>query len=140
MRANRKEGGRAERLLREALWQQGLRFRKHLGALPGCPDIVFSTARVCVFCDGDFWHGRSWVELRVKLERRANAAYWIPKIAGNVERDREQNRRLRDLGWTVLRLWESDVLRSPNDAVQCVVAALREAATRRKSSFNRQSP
>ncbi|MDP9190204.1 MAG: very short patch repair endonuclease [Acidobacteriota bacterium] len=24
--------------------------------LPGKPDIVFSRARVVVFCDGDFWH------------------------------------------------------------------------------------
>jgi DNA mismatch endonuclease, patch repair protein len=125
MRANRSEGGRAEYLLRTALWRQGLRYRKHLRALPGCPDLVFSSARVCVFCDGDFWHGRSWSELRQKLERRANAGYWIPKIARNIERDREQDEQLKTLGWTVLRFWESDVIRDRGAVVERIVSAIR---------------
>ena len=75
--ANRREGGRAERLLGRALWRAGLRYRKHAASLPGRPDFVFAGARVCLFCDGDFWHGRDWDALRERLARRANPEYWL---------------------------------------------------------------
>lgn len=109
-RKNRREGGRAERLLRSALWQRGLRYRVHIWQLPGCPDLVFSRARAVVFVDGDFWHGRDWATLLARLERRANPEYWVPKIARNIERDQAQTQLLEQLGWRVLRLWETDVL------------------------------
>lgn len=117
MRANRREGGRAEELLRSALWRRGLRFRKHVRLLPGKPDVVFAKGRLCVFCDGDFWHGRDWPRLRARLRGRANAEYWIPKIARNRERDVGQVAALRAAGWRVVRLWESSVLRNPDGVV-----------------------
>jgi DNA mismatch endonuclease (patch repair protein) len=118
--ANRREGGRAERLLGQALWRAGLRYRKHHAGLPGRPDFVFAGARVCLFCDGDFWHGRDWETLRAKLTRRANPDYWLAKIGRNRERDQEQTARLTALGWLVIRLWETDVLRDPAAAAQQV--------------------
>lgn len=124
--ANRREGGRAERLLGQALWRAGLRYRKHATSLPGRPDFAFAGARVCVFCDGDFWHGRDWATLRERLARRANPAYWLAKIGRNVERDREQTEQLTDLGWLVVRLWETDVLRDPEAAAAQVKALVDE--------------
>src|SRR5439155_25146815 len=55
-RANKNYGTRHEILLGRELWRMGLRYRKNMARLPGKPDIVFSRARVVVFCDGDFWH------------------------------------------------------------------------------------
>jgi DNA mismatch endonuclease, patch repair protein len=81
--------------------------------LPGRPDIVFPTARVAVFCDGDFWHGRNWAERRRRLERGSNADYWVKKIAANRARDARYNRALKELGWTVVRFWETDILADP---------------------------
>ena len=46
-----------ERAVRSELHKRGYRFRKHVRALPGTPDIVFVRDRVAVFVDGDFWHG-----------------------------------------------------------------------------------
>jgi DNA mismatch endonuclease (patch repair protein) len=119
-RLNRQEGGRAERLLRSIVWRRGLRFRKQLASLPGRPDLVFARVHLCVFCDGDFWHGRNWSTLEERLARRANAEYWIPKIKGNVVRDREQTQTLQDAGWFVLRLWETDILRDPEAAADLI--------------------
>src|SRR6516225_4042686 len=62
--ANRATDTGPELLLRHALWALGLHYRKHVTHLPGRPDIVFSRARVVVFCDGDFWHGRNWRRLK----------------------------------------------------------------------------
>jgi DNA mismatch endonuclease (patch repair protein) len=122
--ANRREGGRAERLLGQAMWRLGLRYRKHVAGLPGRPDFVFAGARVCLFCDGDFWHGRDWEHLRERLARRANPAYWLAKIGRNVERDREQTERLTAEGWLVIRLWETEVLRDPEAAALRVKVAI----------------
>lgn len=123
-RKNRREGGRAELSLRLALWHSGFRYRKHLHSLPGKPDLVFSGARLCVFVDGDFWHGRNWPDLRLRLQQRANPDYWIPKIARNIDRDREQDRLLANLGWRVLRLWETDILANVATACQTVAQAI----------------
>lgn len=125
MRANTREGGRAERLLRSKLWTAGYRFRTHVGSLPGQPDIVFSRQRVAVFCDGDFWHGRHWPRLRLALERRANSRYWIAKIARNRVRDRLRRRQLRQQGWAVVQIWETDILADLDAAASKIRLRLR---------------
>ena len=116
---------KAELALRRALWAHGLRYRLHAQDLPGQPDIIFRRKKVAVFCDGDFWHGRDWPSLRAKLARRANPDYWIAKIGSNIERDVRISRELRSLGWRVIRLWETDILRQPEEAVAVVADALR---------------
>lgn len=123
---NRSRDTKAELLLRKELWRHGLRYRLHAQDLPGKPDIVFRGARVVVFCDGDFWHGRRWHERREKLSRGANALYWTAKIAANVARDRRKTRALQRAGWSVVRLWETDVLRDVERAVAKVMAAVRK--------------
>lgn len=110
MRRNTRAGGAAEKLLRSEIWRIGLRYRVQPRDLVGTPDVVFSSQRVCVFCDGDFWHGRDWPVLRRQLEKRANPLYWVPKIRSNRVRDRRVTRSLERRGWTVLRYWETDVL------------------------------
>src|SRR5688500_7676693 len=98
-RANRKTDSVHEILLRRELARMGLRYRKYDRDLPGSPDIVFRSAKVAIFCDGDFWHGRDWRRLKRKLLRRHNANYWIAKIANNRKRDREISRKLGNAGW-----------------------------------------
>jgi DNA mismatch endonuclease (patch repair protein) len=121
---NRSRDTKAEMLLRKELWGRGLRYRLHAPGLPGKPDLVFSKARVVVFCDGDFWHGRRWHQRREKLGRGANALYWTAKIAANVARDRRNTRKLRLAGWTVIRIWETDILRDVRRAAQLVERAI----------------
>ena len=91
----------------------GLRYRKHATTLPGKPDIVFVRAKVVVFCDGDFWHGRNWESCKEKLGKGVNADYWVQKIAYNIERDQRNTKLLQDTGWTVIRLWETDIKFDP---------------------------
>jgi len=119
-RANRKKDTLHEVLLRRELWQLGLRYRKHVSGLPGKPDRVFARARVVVFCDGDFWHGRNWNRLQRQLKQRHNAAYWLAKIGRNRERDRRNTVLLRKQGWLVLRLWETDIKKDPAAAAVAI--------------------
>ena len=125
-RKNRKTGGEAEVALRALLWQRGFRFRKSVRKLPGCPDIVFAKQRLAVFVDGDFWHGRRWSTRKEILAKGHNPHYWIDKIAYNILRDKFINETLGTLGWTVLRLWETDVLHNPELAVTTITKYLRQ--------------
>lgn len=108
---------RPELLVRRELHRRGLRYRKHVGSLSGRPDLVFPGPRVVVFIDGDFFHGNAW-KLRgfARFEdqfNHRNSDYWRTKIAANMARDRRANRRLRRDGWSVIRVWESEVLGNP---------------------------
>ena len=123
--SSKKRDTNCELLLRRALWKLGLRYRVYVGDLPGRPDIVFPRARVAVFCDGDFWHGRDLASRQAKLASGHNAAYWTAKITANVERDRRNDELLCSSGWKVLRLWESDLRR---DILGAAAAVRREIA------------
>jgi DNA mismatch endonuclease (patch repair protein) len=117
-----------ERALRCALHRHGLRFRKHLAPIRGLrcrPDVVFTRARLAVFVDGCFWH-------RCPLHGsapKANGQWWRLKLQANVDRDRRNDRALRDAEWTVLRLWEHQPL---EEMVDLVLVTLAEARTTRR--------
>lgn len=120
-----------ERVLRAALWRQGLRYKLHCDNLPGKPDLVFQSKRLAVFVDGDFWHGNQWhlrgfSSLDDQFAGAPNADYWLRKIRRNTERDCEVTARLLALGWRVLRFWESDLLADLNSCAEMVVGALRD--------------
>lgn len=112
-----------EQLLRRAIRATGLRYRLDVASLPGRPDLVIPAARVAVFCDGDFWHGRHLQRRLAKLAKGHNASYWVAKIAGNVARDRRIRRALRKSGWKVLRFWESAVRANPQRVARAVLRA-----------------
>ena len=112
-------------MLRRALRARGLAFQSNARHIQGRPDIVFSWARVVVFCDGDFWHGRKLRSRVAKLADGHNAAYWVAKIKANVARDRRNSRSLRAQGWSVLRVWEGDVVADSERVVSRIEAYLK---------------
>lgn len=71
---------------------------------------MFRDAKVAVFVDGDFWHGRKLNERLAKLSRGHNRDYWTKKILSNVARDRRVRRELNAKGWKVVRVWETDII------------------------------
>lgn len=125
--ASKKAGTRPELALCKALWAAGLRYQKNAQDLTGKPDIVFRKARVAVFCDGDFWHGRDWAQREAKLATGNNAAYWLRKIQRNMQRDLLATARLERAGWRVLRLWEGEIRSNLAGCVQQVSELLTES-------------
>ncbi len=93
-----------EKAVASALQKSGLRFRRCVSSLPGKPDFVFTRTRLAVFIDGDFWHGWQFPRWSAKL-----TDYWRQKIERNRRRDHKNVRRLRCLGWNVVRIWEHEV-------------------------------
>lgn len=98
-----------EVILRKALWKKGYRYRKNYNKLLGKPDIVLPKYKIVIFCDSEFFHGKDWNILKLKLKNSNNADYWIRKISRNRERDDEINKRLSFEGWTVIRFWGNDI-------------------------------
>lgn len=75
MQAIRSRDTKIEILLRKALWHEGIRYRKNYKVCSCHPDIVITKYKIAVFCDGEFWHGKS-------LERydvATNVKYWHEK-------------------------------------------------------------
>ena len=102
---------KVEILLRKALWHKGISYRKNYKLLPGTPDIAITKYRIAIFVDGDFWHARGHQEAPGE-QIGTNQMFWEKKLKRNVERDREVNEALLDLGWIVLRYWESDIVKN----------------------------
>lgn len=122
----RSTNSKPEVALRKALWHFGYRYRCHDRLLPGKPDLVFAKQKIAVFVDGDFWHGYDWRHKRENIKR--NAAFWIPKIERNMQRDREVTAQLESLGWRVVRIWEHELKKAEFGAtVYRVVRLLGEA-------------
>jgi DNA mismatch endonuclease (patch repair protein) len=92
----------------------------------GRPDIVFVRQQVAIFCDGDFWHGRSWGKRKAHLSRGSNPGYWIAKIERNIYRDGQVDEALRGQGWRVIRFWESDIRKSPDAVAGEILDAMRD--------------
>jgi len=115
----RSKNGKSEVRLRKALWKKGIRYRKNYARLPGKPDIAIPRFKIAVFVDGDFWHGKDMSQLKKRLD--TNRGYWISKIERNKERDQEVNECLTDLGWLVLRFWDSDIKKDLESCVSCVL-------------------
>lgn len=124
----RQRGTDVEIELRRALHALGLRYRVQVPLLRKprrVADIVFMGARVAVFVDGCFWHGcpihATWP--------KENAGFWRAKIEANRARDADTTRRLRELGWEVIRVWSHE---DPTEAARRIydrVMARKERAS-----------
>ncbi len=101
----RRSGTGPELVLRRALRRAGLKWRPTAAPLPGSPDLAFPRIRLAVFVDGCFWHGCP----RHGTVPKTNTSFWVAKIRRNRQRDRQVDRALQHLGWTVLRVWEHEL-------------------------------
>ena len=93
-----------EILVRSRLFRDGFRFRVNSGLLPGKPDIVLPKYRTVVFINGCFWHYHASCKLAVMPKTRTS--FWRKKLERNRLNDRAKQRRLRQIGWKPIVLWE----------------------------------
>ena len=119
-----------ELILRKALWSEGIRYRKNYDKLPGKPDIAITKYRIAIFCDGEFFHGKDWDKLQLKLKNSNNSEYWIKKIGRNIERDQEVEREIRAEDWTVIRFWGKDIKSNTDECIAVIKEAIHEYIVR----------
>lgn len=114
------KNGSLEMLVQRELRARGLRFQRHARDLPGRPDIVFCQEKVAVFVDGDFWHG--W---RLPAWEQKLSPFWRDKLRANRARDQRNFRRLRSMGWKVVRIWQHQVKKDLDGCIQRVADGLK---------------
>ncbi len=114
----RRSGTAPEIILRSALHQAGYRYRLNSGiGLPGTPDVVLRRLSLAIFVDGCFWHGCP----QHGSVPKTNTEFWIAKILRNRQRDKDVDHALRNLGWTVFRVWEHETRANLPDILQQIV-------------------
>jgi DNA mismatch endonuclease (patch repair protein) len=124
MAAIRAKNTKPELAMRAALRRAGATgYRLHRKDIPGRPDIAFMRWKVAIFVDGVFWHGHPdhW------NPEKASSDYWRLKIARNIERDRQADAALQQKGWTVVRMWDQQVMKDLEACVQTVTQALTDS-------------
>jgi DNA (cytosine-5)-methyltransferase 1 len=132
MVAVRQTGTAAELALQAEIDRLGLTYRvdERVAGTRCRADLLFEEAGVVVLVDGCYWHACPVHGTSAK----ANAAWWLEKLAANRKRDEATERRLHEMGWVVLRFWEHDDPRPSALGVAAVVAARRAAAGARVPS------
>src|SRR5437868_4790464 len=90
MSAVRSKNSKAELVVAKLLRAERIKFRRHSRKLPGTPDFAIDTAKLAIFVDGDFWHGRQLRRQGARLFARrfqeSSQSYWLTKIRGNMVR------------------------------------------------------
>ncbi len=107
MKGNVSKNTKPELSLRRALFAEGIRgYRTSWKEVPGRPDICFPRLKIAIFINGCFWHRCPKCNLRLPKENRE---FWVKKFKRNKERDRLKIKRLENIGWAVLVIWECEI-------------------------------
>ena len=139
MAAIRSKDTKPEIIVRRGLWKRGFRYRLNHRRLPGHPDLVLRKYRTCIFVNGCFWHGHHvnltpsamphpLIPSPMSEEEayrgegsdlivnsacckipKTNREFWVAKIRRNKERDKEEQRRLAEMGWHCITVWECEL-------------------------------
>ncbi|ROZ66244.1 DNA mismatch endonuclease Vsr [Ramlibacter sp. WS9] len=111
-----------ELVVRSVTHSLGYRFRLHRADLPGKPDLVFPGRKAVIFVHGCFWHQHPSVACSDSRLPKTRVEYWLPKLARNQARDKQNIAALRKLGWRIMVVWDCET-------------AKRETLTRRLKEF-----
>ena len=91
-----------EKILQKELKNRNIKFKKHIPIICCIPDI-FIEPNICIFADGDHWHGNP-------IKYKATDHIIGIKFAKDVwKRDMNINKKLINRNYKVLRFWESDI-------------------------------
>lgn len=110
--------------VRKYLFSQGFRYRKNVASLPGKPDIVLPKYRVVVFIHGCFWHRHNGCKRATTPKSRQD--YWLPKFERNIENDRKHCQELLRLGWRPIIIWECEVNKHFDQAMERLVKEIKK--------------
>lgn len=107
MRRIHSAGTNPEMIVRRLVHGMGFRYKLHDHTLPGKPDMVFPRLRKIIEVRGCFWHQhQACVDGH---QPKSQKQYWNPKLIRNCERDARNEMQLRQLGWSVLIIWECEL-------------------------------
>lgn len=136
MKSIRSKDTEIELILRKTLWNRGIRYRKNYSKMPGKPDIAITKYKIAIFCDSEFFHGKDWEQLKLRLEKGDNGEFWVNKISKNREHDENINKQLTYLGWTVLRFWGTEIKKNTDECVRVIEETLFDLKLVQEDDYN----
>ena len=86
--------------------------------------LFLPNIKLLFFCDSEFFHGKDWEILKLRLENGKNPDFWIKKIERNRNRDYENDKKLLFLGYTVLHFWGQDISKHTDECLQTIEEAI----------------
>lgn len=107
MRRIRSKDTTPELFIRRLVFKMGYRYRLHGKRLPSKPDLVFASHKKVIFIHGCFWHQHK--NCKETHYPKTNVDYWLPKLRENKARDKENQTKLKKLGWAFLIIWECQI-------------------------------
>ena len=113
MRAIHSRDTKPELYLRKLLFAEGLRYRKNVQKLPGCPDMYFPRYHTAVFVHGCFWHRHEGC--RYAYIPKSRVEFWQKKFEANVRRDAVVREELATMKIRQLIIWECTIRRMMRD-------------------------
>lgn len=112
-------GTKPEETVRKYLFSKGLRYCKNVKTLPGKPDIVLPKYKTIVFVNGCFWHRHKGCKYFVMP--KTNVEFWTEKITKNIARDEITYKKLQNMGWNVIVIWECELKKNKrNNTLECL--------------------
>lgn len=124
MKANRNKDTKPELVVRRALRAAGYPGYRLQWKVPGKPDICYPGRHVAIFVNGCFWHRCPHCNPSMP---KHNREFWEDKFNRNVERDRENERALEEMGWTVVVVWECEIKKDMNGVIARIVSELEKS-------------
>jgi DNA mismatch endonuclease, patch repair protein len=112
-----------EQIVRKALWERGLRYRKNVKGMFGTPDIAIKKYKVVIFLDSCFWH---YCPKHCALPK-TNDSYWQIKLYRNVKRDYIVNSHYYEKGWNLMRIWEHQVKEEFDSVIDSIIDFVEKA-------------
>ena len=100
----RSKNTKPEILIRKFLFANGFRYKLNDKKLPGKPDIVLPKYKTVIFVNGCFWHGHEGCKYFVIPKTRTQ--WWINKIVKTKHLDTDNYKKLSELGWKVITIFE----------------------------------
>ncbi len=99
--------------IRKYLFHKGFRYRINYKNLVGKPDIVLAKYKAIIFINGCFWH--SHPNCKEAHLPKSNINFWKKKISSNFNRDQQNIKLLKEMGWNVIVIWECEIKKKSID-------------------------
>jgi DNA mismatch endonuclease, patch repair protein len=103
-----------EMIVRKFLFSKGFRYKLHDNTLPGKPDLVFPKYKTVIFVNGCFWHGHE--NCRYFVVPKTRTEWWLKKIQGNKQNDILNFKKLTDLGWKIITIFECELKKQKRES------------------------
>ncbi|MFA6469825.1 MAG: very short patch repair endonuclease [Bacteroidota bacterium] len=94
-----------EKRIKNEISKYRFKYSQNVSSVFGKPDFVLFKKKIAIFTDSCFWHSCRYHYSIPKTNKK----YWIRKLNNNKKRDIIVNRKLKQEGWIVVRIWEHQI-------------------------------